>query len=127
MRIRLLALACVLLVAACGSDDGGAQAGATSSTATTVAATTTTEPTTTAKPTTTGVVKDHAMVEGCRLLNLKEPNVYLAMDFFFLSRNERIATAANEFADADNDGDQRKAFSALADLNIACHKAGLLG
>lgn len=125
MKRRLVVLLALVLVAGCGGGGGGnssAAATTTSSTTTTIA------PTTTEEPTTTNAKADEAAREGCKeLAKAKDDDgIRRGIIFFTLSANDDFSGPANEFVNADKGGDQRTAFGALTDLNIACHKAGLL-
>src|SRR5215217_2387173 len=128
MRRLILVAVVGLLACACGGGDDNPQASPTTVTTTTLPPTTTTEPTTTEEPTTTKAKVDDAAREGCKqLANAKDNDgIRRAIIFLSLSLNDDFSGPANEFVDADNGGHQRKAYRALADLNIACHAAGLL-
>jgi hypothetical protein len=127
MRIRLAVISVVLL-ASCASGNDRQEAAATSTSSTTTTSTTI-EPTTTEEPTTTKAKIDSAVRTGCKeLVDAKDDDgIRRAIVFFSLSANPDFSVPADEFVEADNGGDDRAAFAALADLNIACHNAGLLG
>src|SRR5215217_4651123 len=116
MRRLILVAVVGLLACACGGGDDNPQASPTTVT------------TTTLPPTTTKAKVDDAAREGCKqLANAKDNDgIRRAIIFLSLSLNDDFSGPANEFVDADNGGHQRKAYRALADLNIACHAAGLL-